>query len=247
MSPVNTVTQEKVDAAIVELRGQGKLITTRRVRDILGDGSCTTILARIQSSSLIRDNNVNEKRYVLSGHKAECKLPEYIRWVADHNKPIFISLHKIIIAKLTLEEPVGMRIERVFLGNAVANWSDLLQHVTVKKSRWFFKMNYSGKEQSSTYIYLVPVLEAAHYNSFNDQWQGLRFPPPQSDQEDPQERAEEMIGVLHELKDQVLLDIAALNNKIGMAFAVADRLLAVPELDAAPLRYACNLAPFEAD
>lgn len=61
MPSVNTVTQEKVGAAIAELTRQGKLITIRRVRDILGDGSCTTILARIQSSSLNPDNNVDQR------------------------------------------------------------------------------------------------------------------------------------------------------------------------------------------
>jgi hypothetical protein len=247
MPSVNTVTQEKVDAAIVELMGQGKLITIRRVRDILGDGSCTTILARIQSSSLNPDNKLNKRRYVLSADRVRSKLPEHIRWVVDNNKPIFISLHKIVIAKLTLEEPVDVRIERVFLGNAMDNWSDLLQHVTVKKSRWFFKMNYSGNEGSSTYIYLMPVSKAAHCNAFNEQWQGLRLSPPQLNHEETQGRAEEMIRVLHELKDQILLEVAALNNNVGMAFAGTNRFSVVPDLDAAPLFPARDLAQYEVD
>lgn len=156
-------------------------------------------------------------------------------------------MHKTVITKLTLEEPVDVRIERVFLKNAMDNWSVLLQHVAVEKSRWFFKMKYSEKQQSLKYIYLVPVPQATHSGAFNDLWHGPHLLPSQSGQQETQERLKELLRVLHELKDQFLLELALLNNMVGISFAGADRLSVVPKLCAAPLRHACDLTQYEVD
>ena len=123
--------------------------------------------------------------------------------------------------------------------DAMENWPDLFDHIAVKKSHWVFRVRFEGEGTPLISVYLLPLPKSQHFNVFNTPYREHRMAlevhrqgsTKESNTEELQERLEELSTAQADFKNRILAELAAISQKIEVAFAGPEAISQGKELN----------------